>query len=87
MKRIKKLVAAMLTAIMMMTMTVTAFAAETTNTLTVNANGGQDLNGQTINLYKLFDVTESSTAEAKNYAYTVNTQYKNALASVKEITK
>lgn len=87
MKRIKKLAAAMLTAIMMMTMTVTAFAAETTNTLTVNANGGQDLNGQTINLYKLFDVTESSTAEAKNYAYTVNTQYKNALASVLKISE
>lgn len=87
MKRIKKLAAAMLTAIMMMTMTVTAFAAETTHTLTVNANGGQDLNGQTINLYKLFDVTESSTAEAKNYAYTVNTQYKNALASVLKISE
>ena len=87
MKRIKKLAAAMLTAIMMMTMTVTAFAAETTHTLTVNANGDQDLNGQTINLYKLFDVTESSTAEAKNYAYTVNTQYKNALASVLKISE
>ena len=87
MKRIKKLAAAMLTAIMMMTMTVTAFAAETTHTLTVNANGGQDLNGQTINLYKLFDVTESSIAEAKNYAYTVNTQYKNALASVLKISE
>ena len=87
MKRIKKLAAAMLTAIMMMTMTVTAFAAETTNTLTVNVKDGQDLNGQTINLYKLFDVTESSTAEAKNYAYTVNTQYKNALASVLKISE
>ena len=85
MKRIKKLVAAMLTAIMMMTMTVTAFAAETTHTLTVNANGGQDLNGQTINLYKLFDVTESGTTESKNYAYTVNTQYKAALANVLSI--
>ena len=85
MKRIKKLAAAMLTAIMMMTMTVTAFAAETTNTLTVNANGGQDLNGQTINLYKLFDVTESGTTESKNYAYTVNTQYKAALANVLSI--
>lgn len=84
MKRIKKLAAAMLTAIMMMTMTVTAFAAETTHTLTVNANGGQDLNGQTINLYKLFDVTESGEGQNKNYAYTVNTAtgYKNALVSV-----
>ena len=85
MKRIKKLAAAMLTAIMMMTMTVTAFAAETTHTLTVNANGGQALNGQTINLYKLFDVTESGTTESKNYAYTVNTQYKAALANVLSI--
>lgn len=74
----------MLTAIMMMTMTVTAFAAETTHTLTVTTKGGQDLNGQTINLYKLFDVTESNSGETKNYAYTVNTEtgYKDALVSV-----
>lgn len=84
MKRIKKLAAAMLTAIMMMTMTVTAFAAETTHTLTVTTRGGQDLNGQTINLYKLFDVTESGEGQNKNYAYTVNTEtgYKDALISV-----
>ena len=86
MKRIKKLAAAMLTAIMMMTMTVTAFAAEGTGncTLTVITKGGQDLNGQTINLYKLFDVTESKSGETTNYAYTVNaaTGYKDALVSV-----
>lgn len=83
MKRIKKLAAAMLTAIMMMTMTVTAYAAESC-TLTVTTKGGQDLNGQTINLYKLFDVTESKSGETTNYAYTVNTAagYKDALASV-----
>lgn len=83
MKRIKKFAAALLTAIMMMTMTVTAFAAENC-TLTVNAKGGQDLNGQTINLYKLFDVTTSQTGTDKNYAYTVNTAtgYKDALVSV-----
>lgn len=80
MKRIKKLAAAMLTAIMMMTMTVTAFAAETTHTLTVTAKGGQDLNGQTINLYKLFDVTTSTSGETTNYAYTVNDTYKDTLA-------
>ena len=72
----------MLAAIMMMAMSVTAFAAETTHSLTVNVKGGQDLKGQTINLYKLFDVTESGEAPNKNYAYTVNTQYKAALASV-----
>lgn len=82
MKRIKKLVAAMLTAIMMMTMTVTAYAAEG-HSLTVNVKDGQDLNGQTINLYKLFDVTESKSGETTNYAYTVNTEngYKDALVS------
>lgn len=83
MKRIKKIAAALLTAIMMMTMTVTAYAAGSC-TLTVTTKGGQDLNGQTINLYKLFDVTESKSGETTNYAYTVNTAagYKDALASV-----
>ena len=82
MKRMKRIMALMLAAIMMMAMSVTAFAAETTHSLTVNVKGGQDLKGQTINLYKLFDVTESGEAPNKNYAYTVNTQYKATLASV-----
>ena len=85
MKRMKRIMALMLAAIMMMAMSVTAFAAEGagTHTLTVNAKGGQDLKGQTINLYKLFDVTESGTTESKNYAYTVNTAtgYKDAIKS------
>lgn len=88
MKRIKKLAAAMLTAIMMMTMTVTAYAAGNC-TLTVNVKSGegvptQTLKDQTINLYKLFDVTTSTSGETTNYAYTVNTAagYKDALASV-----
>ena len=79
----------MLTAIMMMTMTVTAFAAGNC-TLTVNVKSGegvpqQTLEGQTINLYKLFDVTESKTGGTANYAYTVNDTYKSALASVLKI--
>lgn len=89
MKKMKKIMALMLAAIMMMAMSVTAFAAEGatgTLTLTVNAKGGQDLNGQTINLYKLFDVTESesttTSGTTKNYAYTVNTAYKTALVNV-----
>lgn len=83
MKRIKKLAAALLTAIMMMTMTVTAYAAGG-YTLTVNVKDGQDLNGQTINLYKLFDVTTSTSGGTTNYAYTVNTAtgYKDALEAV-----
>lgn len=89
MKRIKKLVAAMLTAIMMMTMTVTAYAAGNC-TLTINVKSGegvpqQTLKDQTINLYKLFDVTESKSGETTNYAYTVNDTYKSTLASVLSI--
>lgn len=90
MKKMKKVMALMLAAIMMMAMSVTAFAAEGatgTLTLTVNVKSttpAQDLKGQTINLYKLFDVTESKSGETTNYAYTVNTAegYKDALVSV-----
>ena len=91
MKRMKRIMALMLAAIMMMAMSVTAFAAEGatgTHTLTVNVKStepAQDLKGQTINLYKLFDVTESKSGETTNYAYTVNNTYKNALASVLKI--
>lgn len=87
MKKMKKIMALMLAAIMMMAMSVTAFAAETTHSLTVNVKGGQDLKGQTINLYKLFDVTESKSGETTNYAYTVNNTYKATLASVLNITE
>lgn len=82
MKRIKKFAAALLTAIMMMTMTVTAYAAETTGTLTVNVKGGQNLANQTVNVYKLFDMTVSDG----NYGYKVNTQYTEILDSVLNIT-
>ena len=90
MKRMKKIMAVLLAAIMTMAMAVTAFADEGTtgtNSLTVNVKStgpAQDLNGQTINLYKLFDVTESKSGETTNYAYTVNTAsgYKEALVSV-----
>ena len=82
----------MLTAIMMMTMTVTAYAAEQNCTLTVSVKSGeptQTLKDQTIYLYKLFDVTESespTTSETtKNYAYTVNDTYKRTLAKVLKI--
>ena len=89
MKRMKKIMALMLAAIMMMAMSVTAFAAEgATGTLTLTVNvkttsPAQDLKGQTINLYKLFDVTESKSGETTNYAYTVNTEngYKDAIKS------
>lgn len=87
MKSIKHIIALLLTAVMTMTMSVTAFAADTGCNLTVNVKDGQDLKGQTISLYKLFDVTESGKAPNKNYAYTVNTQYKATLASVLNIAE
>lgn len=82
MKSIKRIIALLLTAVMTMTMSVTAFAADANN-LTINVLSGQDLNGQTISLYKLFDVTTSGSGENKNYAYTVNTAtgYKDAIKS------
>ena len=82
MKSIKRIIALLLTAVMTMTMSVTAFAASPNCSLTVNVKGGQDLKGQTINLYKLFDVTVSS--DKKNYSYTVSNAkgYKDALVEV-----
>ena len=94
MKRMKKIMAVLLAAIMTMAMAVTAFADNVattttgTNKLTVNVKTGQGvptqtLEGQTIYLYKLFDVTESPNGETKNYAYTVNPAngYKDAIKS------
>ena len=81
MKSIKRIIALLLTAVMTMTMSVTAFAADPSCSLTVNVNGGQDLKGQTINLYKLFDVTTSQSGGKTNYAYTVNHTYKATLAT------
>lgn len=82
MKSIKRIIALLLTAVMTMTMSVTAFAADGNN-LTVSLQGGQDLNGQTISLYKLFDLSTSNSGETTNYAYTVNTDagYKDAIKS------
>lgn len=85
MKSIKRIIALLLTAVMTMTMSVTAFAADSGCSLTVNVKGGQDLKGQTINLYKLFDVTTSQSGETKNYAYTVNNTYKEKLATTLSI--
>lgn len=94
----EKIMAVLLAAIMTMAMAVTALAADVgtkttgTNKLTVNVKSGegvpaQTLKDQTINLYKLFDVTESKSGETTNYAYTVNDTYKAALASVLSITE
>ena len=93
MKKMKKIMAVLLAAVMTLAMAVTAFADEgaTTTTgngtLTVSVKAGttpaQTLKDQTIYLYKLFDVTESGSGENIHYAYTVNTTdgYKKAIVS------
>lgn len=90
MKSIKRIIALLLTAVMTMTMSVTAFAADPNCSLTVNVKGGQesglDLKGQTINLYKLFDVTTSQSNGKTNYAYTVNGTYKSTLAATLNVS-
>lgn len=88
MKSIKRIIALLLTAVMTMTMSVTAFAVDFSCSLTVNVKSAdQDLKGQTISLYKLFDVTESGEGQNKNYAYTVNDTYKKTLATVLNIAE
>ena len=88
MKSIKRIIALLLTAVMTMTMSVTAFAADTSCSLTVNVKSAdQDLKGQTINLYKLFDVTTSQSGNKTNYAYTVNETYKATLATTLNINE
>lgn len=78
MKRFKKMMAVMLAVIMTLAMTVTAFAAESTGNLTVNFNDKNTLEGQTIKVYKLFDLSVKDT----NYAYTVNEEYKALIEKV-----
>ena len=85
MKSIKRIIALLLTAVMTMTMSVTAFAADSGCSLTANVNKGQDLKEQTINLYKLFDVTTSQSGNKTNYAYTVNDTYKATLAATLDL--
>ena len=82
---IKKMMALCLAAIMTLAMATTAFAADRikTGNLTVNVNEGNTLKGQTIKVYKLFDLSVSDT----HYAYTVNADYKNAIATALGLLK
>ena len=78
MKKMKHMLAVLLTVIMTLAMTTTAFAAETQKgNLTVKVNANNTLEGQTIKVYKLFDLTVSGD----KYAYTVNETYKTAIAA------
>lgn len=77
MKKVKRMLAVLLAAIMTLAMGTTALAAETQKgDLTVSVNEKNTLEGQTIKVYKLFDLTVSGD----KYAYTVNEEYKDAIA-------
>lgn len=85
MKATKRMMALVLTVIMTMAMAVTAFAAEAPKgTLTVKVNANNTLEGQTIKLYKLFDLTVNDEG---GHAYKVNSAYKETLKAVLGITK
>lgn len=78
MKKVKRMLAVLLAAIMTLAMATTAFAAEAPKgSLTVKVNQNNTLKGQTIKVYKLFDLTVSES----HYAYTVNETYKAAIAT------
>lgn len=72
MKKLKRMMAVLLAMVMALAMSVTVFAAGGQGSLTVKVNANNTLEGQTLNVYKLFDLSVSGT----NYAYTVNETYK-----------
>lgn len=79
MKKLKRVLAVLLTAIMTLAMATTAIvAAPQKGNLTVKVNEKNTLEGQTIKVYKLFDL---SVKDSK-YAYTVNEKYKKLIAQV-----
>ena len=75
MKKLKRMMAVLLAMVMALAMSVTVFAAEGKGSLKVKVNANNTLEGQTLNVYKLFDLSVSGT----NYAYTVNETYKEGI--------
>lgn len=85
-KATKRMIALFLTAIMTLAMAATSFATMTEpmpaaatqkGNLTVKVNEKNTLEGQTIKLYKLFDLSVSGSS----YAYVVNDTYKDTIAT------
>lgn len=89
-KATKRMIALFLTAIMTLAMAATSFATMTepmpaaaaTGKLTVTVNDKNSLKGQTISLYKLFDIAVSGDTAKPNYEFTVNPKYTEILKSV-----
>lgn len=77
MKRMKKLASLILAVVMVLSMTVAAFAEETNYTITVKHQSGTNVSlaGNTYKAYKLFDVTYNTERDA--YAYTIAPEFEN----------
>ena len=82
MKKLKRMMAVLLAMVMALAMSVTVFAAGGQGSLTVKVNENNTLEGQTLNVYKLFDLSVNDT----NYAYTVNETYKDGIISALGLT-
>lgn len=83
MKKLKRMMAVLLAMVMALAMSVTVFAAGGQGSLTVKVNANNTLEGQTLNVYKLFDLSVSGT----NYAYTVNETYKDGIIAALDLTE
>lgn len=82
MKKLKRMMAVLLAMVMALAMSVTVFAAEGQGSLEVKVNAHNTLKGQTLNVYKLFDLSVSGT----HYAYTVNETYKDGIIAALDLT-
>lgn len=73
----KKLASLILAVVMVLSMTVAAFAEETNYTITVKHQSGTNVSlaGNTYKAYKLFDVTYNTERDA--YAYTIASEFEN----------
>ena len=83
MKKLKRMMAVLLAMVMALAMSVTVFAAEGQGSLKVKVNANNTLEGQTLNVYKLFALSVSGT----NYAYTVNETYKDGVIDALNLTE
>ena len=83
MKKLKRMMAVLLAMVMALAMSVTVFAAEGQGSLKVKVNANNTLEGQTLNVYKLFDLSVSG----EKYAYTVNEIYKDGIIAALNLTE
>ena len=81
MKNLSKLFAMALALIMVMALTVPAFAAEPATEVASNLGGEgsvtmtETINGKTYEFYRVFDLTYSGTGEDVNVSYTINSDW------------